>query len=450
MKNWSLFYASLRIFVKTAHSLFYRQVVVTNTENIPDSGPVIFAINHQNAMMDALAIICSTKRQIVFLARADIFQKPFQARLLRKLKILPVYRIRDGADALKQNDEIFELCDEILRNKNSLALFPETTHTDKRRLQALKKGVPRIAFRAEEKSGFILGIKIIPVGIYYSNYQNYYSTILINYGPPVEIAEYMEDYRINPQRAMIMLKDKMTDCLRPLMIDIKNTLWYGLFEKIRELYDYSMLKPAGEKMCVENKFVADKKVLEALENYAIDHSRELQELDKNVNTYYSYLENNNFRDWLFDNFQNIRLKIISDCIVNIAILPFILYGIVTNYLPFRITEMAVRKISDKQFHSSVKFGLGLILFPFYYLVLLIILSFITGNVLLMLILIICMPVCGKLMFSGFVSFNKLFSKIRFRRLFCGKDPQLIEMINLRKWIISRVDEIVIRNKKQYS
>ena len=44
-------------------------------ENINPDDHLIFAPNHQNALMDALAVLFTHKGQPVFLARADIFKK---------------------------------------------------------------------------------------------------------------------------------------------------------------------------------------------------------------------------------------------------------------------------------------------------------------------------------------------------------------------------------------
>jgi len=448
MKNWSFLYAILKLFVNTAHYLFYRHIVVTNSENIPEDGPLIFVPNHQNALMDALAVICTTKRQIVFLARADIFKNPFQSWVLGKFKILPVYRIRDGAESLKENEEIFRQCIEILHNNMSLALFPETTHHDKRRLQNLKKGVPRIAFLAEEKSDFRSGVQIVPVGIYFSHYQNYYSTLQVNYGNPFEIGSFAKEYYSSPQKAMMLLKEKMAEQIRPLMIDIKSAKYYDLFEKIRELYDFSMTRKSGKKLLQAEKFIADKNILNIMDAYAENHDSELQELDLKVDIYYNLLKKTGFRDWLFDSTAYSKMLIILKCLLFIPAVPFILYGIVSNYLPYWITEKVVKSTKDKQFHSSIKFGLGLVLFPVYYIILLVLLSYLTGNLLLLLLLFAGMPLSSKIWFAGTIRIKKIFSVIRFVQLSDKNDTELNELKNLRKEIISNIDEIVFWYSKQ--
>jgi 1-acyl-sn-glycerol-3-phosphate acyltransferase len=129
------------------HRLFYKKIIIEGRENIPGDAPVIFAPNHQNALMDPLAVLFTAGNQVVFLARADIFKSKILARFFYWLKILPVYRIRDGADNLRNNDHIFDSTVKVLEHHRSIGLFPEAAHSNKRHLLSFKKGVPRIAFQ---------------------------------------------------------------------------------------------------------------------------------------------------------------------------------------------------------------------------------------------------------------------------------------------------------------
>ena len=96
IEKYDLFYQLLKNYVDLWHNyIFYRKVLAYGREHIDFSVPTIFAPNHQNALMDAMAVIGTLNRQLIFLARADIFRKKFVARILYKLKMLPVYRFRE-------------------------------------------------------------------------------------------------------------------------------------------------------------------------------------------------------------------------------------------------------------------------------------------------------------------------------------------------------------------
>jgi len=91
--------------VRLGFWLTQKKVVVTGRHSIPKGKPIIFAPNHQNALMDPLALVCTNMHQSVWLARADIFKSKTVSSILKYLKLLPVYRIRDGKDNLSNNEE---------------------------------------------------------------------------------------------------------------------------------------------------------------------------------------------------------------------------------------------------------------------------------------------------------------------------------------------------------
>ena len=97
-------------YIRFTFKRFYSEFIVLGKENIPSEGQVIFAPNHLNALMDALAVhsISPDNYATVFLARSDIFRKKVLARILRACKIMTAFRIRDGIENLGKNNEDFD------------------------------------------------------------------------------------------------------------------------------------------------------------------------------------------------------------------------------------------------------------------------------------------------------------------------------------------------------
>ena len=167
--------------------LFYRKIEVRGLKNIPKNKPVIFAGNHQLAILDALLIVCSSKKQPSTLTSAFIFNSLILAKILSVLKLIPIYRIRDGVKSLQKNEEIFKRCNKLLSNNEAVTIFPEADQHADRRLRPLTKGISRLAFKAEESEDFKLNSVIVPVGINFSNQYNFNSKLFINYGVPIEV-----------------------------------------------------------------------------------------------------------------------------------------------------------------------------------------------------------------------------------------------------------------------
>ena len=96
-------YSLLRHFVDHHTFRGFRKFQVIGRENIPE-GACLYGSNHCNTLMDAMVILANTHEKKVFIARADIFQNPRTAKILRWLRILPIYRIRDGIGAVRDKN----------------------------------------------------------------------------------------------------------------------------------------------------------------------------------------------------------------------------------------------------------------------------------------------------------------------------------------------------------
>ncbi len=367
MTKWSFAYEVLRAFVRFLFRRFYKEVNSIGNNNIPNGKPMIFAANHQNALMDPLAIIFTNPNQTVFLTRADIFNNPILLKIFSSFKMLPVYRIKDGADSLKNNERIFNKSVEILEAKMSVALFPEASHTDKRHLKTLKKAVPRIAFMAEEKNNFNLDLQIVPVGIYYDDYVHSNSRLFINYGKPLDLKPFKELAIENKQKAYIAFKNKLEEAIKDLIIHIKDMDNYNLYEGIRLFYRPLMRK----KMNIEadtnyNNFKADKETTDKLFEYYENSEKSIEELDILYSKFKKSSKKLVLKPIIIKN--KGTLNILLRTLLFIIVSPIFIYGFANNILQYLLFTKFINKIKDKQFYSSVKFVISFTVLPILYLI----------------------------------------------------------------------------------
>ncbi|MCK5694941.1 MAG: 1-acyl-sn-glycerol-3-phosphate acyltransferase, partial [Bacteroidales bacterium] len=215
-RNW--FYYMIYPYVKLFFFKFYGRVEVRGLKNIPRNEAVIMAPNHQNALMDALILLFSAPQDIVFLARADIFNNRVLAFFLNSMKMLPVFRQRDGAAELGKNVDIFDISVDVLHNRHFLCVMPEGNHGTKRRLRTIVKGIFRIGFKAQEEYGNKPFVKILPVGFDVGHYIKQNQALLIQYGKPIELSEYWDEYKENKARGINAIKARLREEMLPLMI----------------------------------------------------------------------------------------------------------------------------------------------------------------------------------------------------------------------------------------
>lgn len=212
-----IWYQTVKLFLKVSLHYYTNRIKISGRENIPKKGAVLFAVNHPNALMDPLFVTSFNPRTNHFLVRADVFKKPLIKKALGTLNLMPIYRIRDGRKQLANNEEIFNKCFNILKNKETLIIFPQGGHCRDRTIQPLSKGFTRIVFGALETDKN-LNIDVIPVGITYQNSSTYPCKVAVKYGKPIDSRKVFEEN--NTVNATAILKDKVSNQLKELTVHI--------------------------------------------------------------------------------------------------------------------------------------------------------------------------------------------------------------------------------------
>jgi 1-acyl-sn-glycerol-3-phosphate acyltransferase len=428
-------YAVLKKYTAFVQSLYYREICIIHRGNIPVNDPVIFAPNHQNALMDALSILLNIDKQPVFMARADIFKKEMVKKLLTFLKIIPVFRIRDGIDNLSQNDETFTIALNVLKKGQAVGMMPEGNHGEQHRLRPLKKGISRLAFKAQEDFGDTAKLKIVPVGVEYSHYSNFRSRLLIIFGTPIDVSEYASLYKENPQQAMNILREKLAGELKKYMLDIDTDEYYDLIFRIKELYGARLQQKQNQNPDFYGRFLADKQITDKLVKTAYHDPLVLEDLKPLVNEYMNGLKRLNLRDWVFDTPKPTKKEIGFDVVRYLLFLPIFAAATAVNIIPYLVCDLYSKRIKDPQFVSSFKFAIGLFLFPLWYLFILVLpIPLITKA-----LIILVMPMLGILSFDYFLSLKKLYAKFRYFRMKKDNNHDLAAVRNKRDELFQKLD-----------
>jgi hypothetical protein len=109
--------------------------------------------------------------------------------LFEGLRMMPVYRLRDGRETLGKNKEVFERCATLFSQGEQLLLFPEANHNLRRQVRPLSKGFTRILDRSFELYPG-LEIAIVPVGMNYQAGASFPDRVALYFGKPFEAFDY--------------------------------------------------------------------------------------------------------------------------------------------------------------------------------------------------------------------------------------------------------------------
>jgi 1-acyl-sn-glycerol-3-phosphate acyltransferase len=381
-------------------------------ENIPSPNePLLIVCNHQSGLNDALAILFMFRdyRQPVFVARGDIFRKPFVAKLLRFIKIMPAFRAMDGDDPLR-NYELFDEFADIFSNHHTLIMFPEAGHENTYTLGRFRKGFARVAFHAEKKSGDTLGLKILPVANHYSGYFNFREKLAMVVGRPVELSEYLPLYRENPEKAILTLAKDMSEQVSALMLNVKDREQYHIYNFIRAIYERRYVQRMGwRESYFPNMLRASKVIIARLENLLASNLKQQVRLFQKAQLLKENLEKLRLRSWLFERKHNWQM--LAACTVGmVCLLPFFFYAYLLNVIPFNAPRIATSKVKkDIMLRPSVAFGASvLITFPLCYFLFTLACGLLTGSAAATLLFLVSLP-AGLIFFDAY---RKYFVKLR--------------------------------------
>lgn len=140
---------------------------------------MLIAANHPNAFLDAIVLATLFKQPVYSLTRGDVFINKFYSRLLHSLKMLPIYRLKEGADTIERNYSTFAACIDIFKKGGIVLIFSEGETTNDWRLRPLKKGTARLALTAWQDG---IPLQVLPTGINYSTFRSFGKDIILNFG----------------------------------------------------------------------------------------------------------------------------------------------------------------------------------------------------------------------------------------------------------------------------
>src|ERR1051326_8650358 len=208
--------------LRFALRIYFKKIEVTGVEHVPTDSPVIFVLNHPNALVDPVFLLCLAPRPVSFLAKAPLFRMPVIGYFVRQLDSLPVYRKQDEGEDVSRNQETFVAARKLLAAGGTIGICPEGVSHNDPGLKPIKTGAARISLAAVS-TGEVKNLKIVPAGLYYTSKTRFRSDALLYFGNPIDVEPVTLEADGTPPRAAVRsLSDKIEKALREVILDARH------------------------------------------------------------------------------------------------------------------------------------------------------------------------------------------------------------------------------------
>lgn len=340
-------------------------------ENIPkDGNSVVMVGNHQNCMMDPLNVEVALKdRKPYCLVRGDVFRVNKQfTEFLFWLGLLPVNRmnfegLNGTSNAKEANKATLSVAIQYLADGNTLILFPEGCHQNKRYLGYFSLVYLQLAFHAAEQNNFEKEVYVMPFGHHYANYHHPLYDFVLRYGTPIPLSPYYERYKEKPRTTTREVNALVEKQISDLMLNITDLDHYTAIDGLRqgpEGYRYAR-KHGFNPDNLSEKLLADKQLAEELADPAKKPA-----LDKLQAVETEILEKG-MRDWVLDK-QPGAANLILRCLALLILLPLFLVSLAFTwpvvFIPHLMYHKKINGAEDEMFRSTWNFGFaGLVTLP---------------------------------------------------------------------------------------
>ena len=369
-----LFYTVIKPFVQVALRVFFRHIEVRHRERLALPGPLLFAGNHPNTLMDPLLVAINRRQPVAFLAKGTFFQNSLLRAVMESGNSIPIYRRQDAeaggtpatattTQIAAQNEASFGRCYDYLSEGGTIMIFPEGTSVSERRLRPLKTGAARIALGAEARHHFKLGLKVVPIAINYFDPSRFRSDVLLNVAPPILVADYAERYAHDPEAAADQLTAAIREALERRLVITRDAAEDVFVQQVERTFG-DHLNPDDDSTTLYDNFQLSQTLLQALVWF--EHHAPSRLVAMRLQ-FQSYLENLRHYRLTDDALEGQQRGTIAGLLNLVFGAPVWLYGVLNNYLPYILPSVVARRATkDAEFVAPIMLVMGMITFPLAY------------------------------------------------------------------------------------
>lgn len=417
-----MLYYIFRPLARIALLIFFKKIYISGKDNLPGKEcAVILACNHPNGFLEPIILACFLRFPLHFLVRGDLFKNKLLKPILIGTNQIPVFRFKDGFAALKNNMETMQDSLRIIGEKKALLIYPEGSTHQTIYLRPIKKGTARLALQAKAQFDD-LPIKLIPVGVNYTNPNAYRSRVMIEIGEAIDI-QLQADTEMAFNKQIMELTDTLENSMQKLVKQValpeyeKSVIQLlNINSGFKRVTSLPILRRSNKLLKEEQLLVSQ---FNALENKDM--------VTNKIEGFYKWLGQHKIRRVMPP---RTIPGMLGDVLLLLLMFPVATLAFLVHVLPVYFIKWLIRKyVKYVEFRTSVLTAGSAGIIMFYYIILSIIFLFIDPE------LILCLPfLLVSLFFFSFCYDLILDLSVQWKLTFLGKAK--------RKQMYAQAQEII--------
>lgn len=375
-----MLYTLLKPLVDITMKGYFKKIEVAGAEHL-EYDRAIYVSNHPSAVFDPILAALSAKKELNFIASAEWFGKGLKEWIFRnELNMIPVYRpwlLKDGQKV--DNGDMFNECYKHLEKGKRLIIYPEGSSITVSWLRELKTGAARIKLGAEAASKTSQEVKIIPIGLNYSNAHRFQNRVLVNVGAPIDFSD-LEVLTFEDQKERAKAyTERIAEGMQAQLLHINREEDAKLIKSVMKLLTDALMQEMGlEQNDTIGAFNVKKQIIARIEALKATNPEQITALETDLYDYIDRFESLGFRRFNpFETDLSVEGKMLFQLIIGS---PILLLGMAINGIPYWFSEFFFRKNflakvtqEHKQgeinpsFAGTLAYGVGSISFLIWYI-----------------------------------------------------------------------------------
>lgn len=374
-----MLYWILKPLIRLALRFYFRDITIIGKENL-GYNTAIYVSNHPSAFLDPLLPAAISRKPFHFLAGAEWFGKGIKNWIFREqFKMLPVIRPWLVKDREVSNDEMFEECYKGLEEGKRIMIYPEASSQTVPWVREIKTGAARIKLGAEAYMKGDKEVRIVPIGMNYTNPHRFQSRVTIKIGDAIDFSEITsKEFESEPDRVRAMTDQIRKEMSDQLIFDEAEEIVPAVKNVIRVFSDQVLNDRSPSEQTDAKEFEIKQKIMRAAKYFHDNYREKVNGIEEKVNSYVEGYMALGFRS--FNPFEQSRTEFFMEVIAVVLGFPLFFLGMLLNFIPYIVTDLFFKskfmpKLSGVQkqgqlnqaFAGSLAFSIGIGFFLVWYI-----------------------------------------------------------------------------------